>query len=166
MPEELRPHEAAVRDLVMQQLKRGKVEIRAHIESTADATLADPSPKLLQRLSSIEDAVHVWLPNAAPMSVADVLRMSTTQSSAPADIAPVLLKLAKTSIQQLNDARAREGARLADSLKERIAQLRKLATLAQPLVPQLVEQQKTKFLERWREAMALADGTEIGRAHV
>ena len=94
MPEELRPHEAAVRELVMQQLKRGKVEIRAHIESTADATLPDPSPKLLQRLSSIEDAVHVWLPKAVPLSVADVLRMSTAQSSAPADIAPALLKLA------------------------------------------------------------------------
>jgi uncharacterized protein YicC (UPF0701 family) len=36
------------------------------------------------------------------------------------------------------------------SLKERLAQLRKLATQAQPLVPQLVEQQKAKFLERWR----------------
>jgi uncharacterized protein (TIGR00255 family) len=161
MPEELRPHEAAVRELVMQQLKRGKVEIRAHIESTADATLPDPSPKLLQRLSSIEDAVHVWLPKATPLSVADVLRMSAAQSSAPADIAPALLKLAKASIQQLNDARAREGARLADSLKERLAQLRKLATQAQPLVPQLVEQQKAKFLERWREAMALADGTAL-----
>ena len=164
MPEELRPHEAAVRELVMQQLKRGKVEIRAHIESTADATLPDPSPKLLQRLSSLEDAVHVWLPKAAPLSVADVLRMSATQSTAPADIGPALLKLAKASIQQLNDARAREGARLADSLKERLAQLRKLATQAQPLVPQLVEQQKIKFLERWRDAMALADGTALPEA--
>ena len=161
MPEELRPHEAAMRALVMQQLKRGKVEIRAHIESTADATLPDPSPKMLQRLSSLEDAVHVWLPKATPLSVADVLRMSTAQSTAPGDIGPALMKLTKTSIQQLNDARAREGARLADSLKERLAQLRQLALQAQPLVPQLVEQQRNKFLERWREAMALTEGATL-----
>ena len=75
-----------------------------------------------------------------------------------------MLKLENASIQPFNDVRAREGAPLADSLKERLAQLRKLATLAQPLVPQLVEQQKTKFLERWREAMALADGTALPEA--
>ena len=31
MPEELRQHEAAMRELLMQHLKRGKVEVRAHI---------------------------------------------------------------------------------------------------------------------------------------
>jgi uncharacterized protein (TIGR00255 family) len=44
-------------------------------------------------------------------------------------------------------------------LSERSAQLRALAALAAPLVPQLVEQHKARFLERWREAMALAEGS-------
>ena len=35
MPEELRQHEAALRELVTQHLKRGKVEVRANLESTA-----------------------------------------------------------------------------------------------------------------------------------
>ena len=35
-----------------------------------------------------------------------------------------------------------------------LGQLRKLAKQAQPLVPQLVEQQRARFLERWQEAMA------------
>ena len=38
-----------------------------------------------------------------------------------------------------------------------LAQLRSLAAQARPLVPQLVEQQRQKFLERWRDAMALSD---------
>ena len=38
---------------------------------------------------------------------------------------------------------------------ERIAQLKALTTKVTPIVPQLVEQQRLKFLERWREALGL-----------
>jgi uncharacterized protein (TIGR00255 family) len=54
--------------------------------------------------------------------------------------------------------------RLAQTLRERLSQLRALATQAAPLVPQLVEQQRLRFLERWREAMALAEGTTLPEA--
>ena len=164
VPEELRQHEAAMRELLMKHLKRGKVEVRAHLESTTDTTFADPSPRLLQRLASVQDSVQAWLPKANPLSVADVLRLSSTQTAAPADMGPAVLQLAKTTLQQLSDAREREGKRLAQSLQERISQLRALANQAAPLVPQLVEQQRLKFLERWREAMALTEGTALPEA--
>ncbi len=45
-----------------------------------------------------------------------------------------------------------------------LGQLRELVRQAQPLVPQLVEQQRTRFLERWKEAMALADGASLPEA--
>jgi uncharacterized protein (TIGR00255 family) len=49
-------------------------------------------------------------------------------------------------------------------LIERISQLRALAKLAVPLVPQLVEQQRARFLERWKEAMGLAEGSATPEA--
>ena len=58
MPEELRPHEAAVRELITQHLKRGKVEVRANLESTASNEFAAPTAALLQRLSSLQDTVQ------------------------------------------------------------------------------------------------------------
>jgi uncharacterized protein (TIGR00255 family) len=118
----------------------------------------------LQRLSALQDTVHSWLPKATPLSVADVLRLSTSSNTAPSDIGPTLLKLAKTTLKQLSDAREREGARLSETLRERLSQLRVLAQQAAPLVPQLVEQQRLRFLERWREAMALADGATLPEA--
>ena len=39
-----------------------------------------------------------------------------------------------------------------------------LADLAVPLVPQLVEQQRARFLERWKEAMALTEGATLPEA--
>jgi uncharacterized protein (TIGR00255 family) len=41
-------------------------------------------------------------------------------------------------------------------LEGHLKQLRTLAEAGRPLVPQLVEQQRTRFLERWKEAMAWA----------
>ncbi len=164
MPEELRQHEAAMRELVSKHLKRGKVEVRANIESTADASFAEPTPALLQRLLGLQELVHAHLPKANGLSVADVLRLATAQSAAPADIGPAVLKLAQTTLTQLSDAREREGARLAQTLLERVGQLRALADQAAPLVPQLVEQQRLRFLERWRDAMALAEGATLPEA--
>jgi guanylate kinase len=44
---------------------------------------------------------------------------------------------------------------------DRLGQLKQLGLRAVPLVPQLVAAQQARFLERWREAMALTDGTTL-----
>jgi uncharacterized protein (TIGR00255 family) len=46
-------------------------------------------------------------------------------------------------------------------LNGHIEQLRSLTEQATPLIPQLVEQQRQRFMERWKEAMALADGSAL-----
>lgn len=155
LPEEWRAHEGALRELLTSKLQRGKVEVRASFELEAEAGPASPSPRQLQRLQALQDSVLTWLPQAAPLSVADVLRLGNSQTRTPEDVGPALLALANTVLDGLMQARAREGARLAHTLLERTAQLRELTAQARPLVPQLVEQQRLKFLERWREAMAL-----------
>lgn len=164
MPEDLRQHEAALRELMVKHLKRGKVEVRAHIETQAELGFSLPSPQLLQRLNALQDAVHTWLPRANPLSVADVLRLSSAPSTATLELGPTLLKLAQTALKDMSAAREREGKRLAESLRERVAQLRALVQQAQPLVPQLVEQQRLRFLERWRDAMALTEGATLPEA--
>jgi len=164
MPEELRQHEAALRELLSAGLKRGKVEVRAALEASQDSALAEPSPRLLQRLNGLQDTIQSWLPSARALSVADVIRLSASQSALPDNLGPTVTKLATTALKQLNQARAREGERLAQTLRDRVAQLRALAEQAAPLIPQLVDQQRQRFLERWREAMALTDGAVLPEA--
>src|SRR3989344_595232 len=60
--------------------------------------------------------------------------------------------------------REREGKRLATMLLDRVKQLRALAEQAIPMVPLLVEQQRLRFMERWKEAMALTDGATLPEA--
>jgi uncharacterized protein (TIGR00255 family) len=171
LPEDLRTFEPALRELITGQLKRGKVEVRGSIERAGATDLPEPNVKQLQRLSSIQDAVLSWLPKAAPLSVAEVIRLVSSDaaqaSSAAPPIAlptpqqsdPPVLVLAQKVLQDLLAARAREGARLTVMLLERVVKLRELAAQAEPLVPQLVAQQQQRFLSRWQEALGLANGS-------
>lgn len=158
LPEELRAQEPALRALLSSHLKRGKVEVRAAIEQDASASLSTPSIALLQRLNMVQEHIQAWLPSAKALSVADALRLAGNSAPTTTDWASILSPLAEEAVTALLDARAREGKRLAKTLLDRIAQLRELAAQATPLVPQLVEQQRQRFLERWQEAMGLAQG--------
>lgn len=158
LPEELRAQEPALRALLSRHLKRGKVEVRAAIEQDASASLSTPSIALLQRLNMVQEHIQAWLPSAKALSVADALRLAGNSAPTTTDWASILLPLAEEAVTALLDARAREGKRLAKTLLDRIAQLRELAAQATPLVPQLVEQQRQRFLERWQEAMGLTQG--------
>ncbi|WPB55931.1 YicC/YloC family endoribonuclease [Xylophilus sp. GOD-11R] len=164
LPDELRPHEAALRERIGAKLKRGKVEVRASLEVDAEGGLPEPSVRLLQRLNALQDGVRTWLPSAAPLSVADVLRLASGTESRGGEPAAAVLALADETIASLLAARKREGGRLATMLKGHTAQLRTLAETAAPLVPQLVEQQRQRFLERWTEAMALTEGATLPEA--
>lgn len=164
LPDELRACEPALRERLTARLKRGKVELRAALESNTSGNLPDPSIRLLQRLNTIQDNVKAWLPAATTLSVADVIRLSSNESSAAKDWQPELLALADTTLKALMSAREREGTRLAAMLQDRIQQLRMLAAQAQPLIPQLVAQQRQRFMDRWQEAMGLADGSHVPEA--
>lgn len=161
LPDELRQAEPALRELLTGKLKRGKVEVRVSLESTSTSNLRAPSSATLQRLGSLEDSIKSWLPQAAALSVADIIRIATNEDKKPHDYSEELLKLAKQALKELMSAREREGARLATMLIDRTAQLRALTALAVPMVPKLVEQQQARFLERWKEAMALGGSTAL-----
>jgi uncharacterized protein (TIGR00255 family) len=161
LPEELRQHEPQLREMIAARCKRGKVEVRAQVESAGGDTLRDPSPRMLQRLASLQDNVRAWLPDAPALSVADAVRLSSGDIAPGTDWGPQLTELARQAIDELSTAREREGSRLAAMLVSNLKQLRELARQAQPMIPQLVEQQRQRFLERWKEAMSLADGAAV-----
>lgn len=157
--EELRSHEPALRELITSRIKRGKVEVRANVEGVGAETLREPTMGILQRLAALQDTVKTWMPTATALSVAEVLRLSAVDDTGTVDWGDTLQKLAKQAVDDLVASREREGARLARMLLSHLGQLRTLADQARPLVPQLVEQQRQRFLERWKEAMALSEGS-------
>ena len=159
LPEDLRQHESALRELLTRRLKRGKVELRVSLERGTSSRLPEPSSAGLARLLDMQARVQDALPSARSLSVAEVFELLGNQEPAQAQGIADLNDLASRVIDDLMDARAKEGERLVHMLLGHLAQLRALATQAAPLVPRLVEQQRARFLERWREAMALGSQT-------
>lgn len=164
LPDELRAMEPVLRTLLTKKIKRGKVEVRAAIESPGAGALPDISPRFLQRLNSLQDGVQAWLPDARTLSVADVLRLSANTQGGQEDWSKTVPALAEKALKALLAARKQEGERLATMLHKHLNQLRSLTLQAVPLVPQLVEQQRQRFMERWKEAMGLAEGSATPEA--
>jgi len=162
LPEELRQFEPSLRELISKHIKRGKVELRLNLESDNDNSVGTPDTALLKNLVNVQNHVRMWLPDAPPLSVSEVIRLSSqVHSASAADIAPHVMQLANEVVTQMCEARQREGMKLADDLLNRVTQLHTLAEQSLPLVPQAVAVQKQKFLERWREALALADAQAL-----
>jgi uncharacterized protein (TIGR00255 family) len=158
LADDLRGTEPALRELLGAQLKRGKVEVRAWIEGRADQALRTPTMNELQRLAGLQDSIRTWCVEARPLSVAEVIQLTARQASLPGGLHDSLMALAADTLQSFLEAREREGRRLADMLLDRLAQLRQLARDAQPLIPQLVAQQRQRFIDRWNEALTTGAG--------
>ncbi len=160
LPEELRAQEPALRALLSSHLKRGKVEVRAAIRARCQRQPQHPQHRLAPApatscktssgLAAQRRKHSLW-----PMRCA----WPATAPPQPRPIGPAFCRpLAEEAVTALLDARAREGKRLAERLLGSPRQLRELAAQATPLVPQLVEQQRQRFSERWQEAMGLTQG--------
>ena len=164
LPEELRQLEPGLRELITRRLRRGKVEVRASYGLGETHEIAAPTVPTLQRLAVVQGQVQQWLPGARALSVADVLRLASSGAGTPTADEAAWLALGEQAVDALRAAREREGQRLCAMLQGHIAQLQQLAAQAEPLVPQLVEQQRQRFLERWQDAMALAAGQHLPEA--
>ena len=161
LPDALRVHEAVLRQLLGEHCKRGKVELRVAVLEASDSALAaSPTSQQLQQLAAVQATIRDWLPHAAELSVADALRLCqprTDDASALSIDAKGITTLAREAIEALLEARASEGARLAQVLLRNVAELRRLAHEAEPLLPVLVAQARQRFLDRWRDALSQAD---------
>ena len=155
LPDDLRGLEPALREMIGSAFRRGKIEVRVSPQRETDAAWPQPAPDQLNRLSRLENTVHGWLPKAAPLSVHEALQWCRG-GSVPEKLDDVALAAAQQAVAAMSEARAREGARLADILRERIAHLRALAAQAGPLIPAVVQRQQARFLERWNDALASA----------
>jgi len=153
LPDELRGLEPALRELIGSAVRRGKVELRMATQQGSTDAWPTPGADQLNRLSRLEAQVQGWLPGARGLSVNEVMQWCRGGSTAER-LDDTAIEAVRRCVDGLREARAREGERLAAMLLDRIRQLRELAARAGPLVPQVVQRQQQRFLDRWHEALA------------
>ncbi|WP_305075358.1 YicC/YloC family endoribonuclease [Propionivibrio sp.] len=163
--EELRVAEPALREMFGARLARGKLECRMGFSaSSARAQATVLNADLLQRLKAFDAQVRGELPDAAPLSVSDVLRwpgMFGDDSLDSATLVPAALALAKEALDDFTASRAREGEKLAAVIMERVARMRALVREVEPRIPAAQAAFQEKLKQRLAEALGSADDERI-----
>ena len=158
LPDELRGLEPSLRALLTKRFKRGKIELRLTGTATAETAVPEPTPEQLAHLARVDAGIREHLPNARALSVHEALHWCRGNVDPQPEHA--VLEAAERCVEQLAEARAREGERLVAILAERVAHLRSLAAAAEPLVPAAVARMQQRFLERWQEALDKAGAAQ------
>ena len=158
MPEELRPLEPALREAVGARLTRGKVDCRITITpGAATARAITPDMLAMQALSAASARVVEAFPQARPLSVNEVLHWPGVLADAnisPERLREEVLALIASAIHELDQTRAREGAKLEAVLRERLGSIAALVKEAQPLMPAAIRAFQEKLTAKLAEAGA------------
>jgi uncharacterized protein (TIGR00255 family) len=163
--DELRALEPILRELIGARLARGKIDCRFFLnESSVAAKRERLNAEALERLKTLAAEAQAAFPAAAALSIADVLRWSGVIAEQAADeetLRRIAAEICTRALDDLVAARAREGAKLAASILERVAAMRRRVEDVAPLVPQAVAAYQAKITERLREAIGAADDDRV-----
>ena len=158
IPEELRPIEPAMREAVAARLTRGKVDCRVtYTPVDVSARTLVPDARAMDSLAEASRRVRERFPDAAALSVADVLHWPGVLADAAISaerLKDELLGVLGRAIGELDASRAREGAKLEAVLRERLESMSGLVREAQPLLPGAVRAFQDKLAQKLAEAGA------------
>jgi len=163
--EELRAQEPLLREMIASRIARGKVECRIQLAGTSGTALrATLNADSLAELARFSAEVRKSIPEAEPLRVADVLRwpgVMAENAPSEAETRETVERLAQQALDEFVAARAREGAKLADAIRARVAEMRERVAAAAPLVPQAMAAYQEKIAQRLRDALGTTDDDRI-----
>jgi uncharacterized protein (TIGR00255 family) len=164
MPDEARASEPAIREMLMASLSRGKVEVRVaiHRADLASAATSAPGnglqPHVLAQLVALQAGVQARFPDAASLSVGEILRWPGILGDASIDqdrLRDAIVAATRDAIKELIEVRAREGAALGAVLRDKSSEMEAIVARISPLVPELVKRQQQKIVERLSDALGI-----------
>jgi uncharacterized protein (TIGR00255 family) len=158
MPEEVRVCEPTLREMLMNKLSRGKVDIRVNVQRGDNSLAGTIQPGGLEQLRALESEVLAAFPGAERLRVGEILRWPgvLSESAVSAEVLrDAVLGCGKDAIRELVDVRGREGAQLATMLLTNVSEMEGIVARITPLVPELVSRQQAKIVERLNDALGV-----------
>jgi uncharacterized protein (TIGR00255 family) len=163
--EELRSLESMLRERITARIGRGKVDCRLFLSGgTGGAAHQHTDPEVLSGLLRLADEAKRVFPDAAPLSLVEVLRWPGVIAESPVSddaLRAGVDALCNRALSELVSARGREGERLRDVILARVADMRRRIAEVAPLVPQAIAAYREKLALRLREAIGSADDERV-----
>ena len=172
LPEDLRHVETPLRELLSGALSRGKIEIRASVTRAAAAEAPRLDPAWLAGVADqLRDARAVFPDMPAPRLV-ELLNWPGQRADHALDpqaSAVACLEAAGQALAQLQQARQREGERLAAMMRDCAQKIGVIVDGVESHLPQLLAEHREKLAVKLREAVETAfpgGFTHIGGAEL
>jgi len=163
--DDLRAAEPAIRERISARLGRGKVECRLNLQSGHAVPRGMAlNGALLDQLADAQDTLRARFPDAQPLSVNELLRwpgMLADDSLGFDEMLPAIVALTDAALDELVVTRQREGGKLADMIRERVARMRELVTQATPRMPAVVLEYQERLTAKLRDAVASLDEDRV-----
>lgn len=171
VPDQFRSLEIALRDLLKQQVVRGKVDCLLRLNSAADPdTSLQLNEAQIHRLRNAIDQVGQIIGNTAALNPLDILRfpgiLDTTPSVDDKALLAEIEALFVTALNDLTAMRAREGKVLSEIIKDKLSDLKQLTATVRLEAPMISSRQKTRLLERLAELKVEVDPSRLDQEFV
>jgi uncharacterized protein (TIGR00255 family) len=154
LPDEVRNLETACRELAGQFVRRGKIDctLRASQATTRSARL-QLDDQIIADLQTLQAQIIERFRGARALSVAEILRfdgavVKADTNADSADVGDRLLECFRAALTALVDARAAEGGRIAQFIKEHAQAIEAAVSDARPLLPEAGRRYREKLLMR------------------
>ena len=160
LPETLRDLEPAFREALRSRLARGKVECQLRFEPTDTSTSLAINHNRLTALTAALSKVREALPQATMPDALSLLAHPGVLESEGVDLDAVkaaATALFHATLDELIEARAREGAKLAELIHARLASVGEQVVEVRRLMPDILERQRALLLERLEAVKAELD---------
>ena len=157
--DELKCAETALRSILSQSVGRGKVEIRTGVKAELNETSGSINPAALSLIQKLQAEVLSALPDARPMSAAEILAypgVVRTAEANPEELTKIVSGLLTTALEAFKKSAEREGAALAEVLKGYCDKIDAIADAVQVRMPDIVAAAQAKLTQRLEDALSKA----------
>lgn len=152
LPDELKALDSDLRQTINNALRRGKVDANLYLKSAAgSAPAVELNQEVVKHLIGKLHEVEQALGTTAPINAMDVLRWPGVIRETERDAAPVLaaaVELTVEALNELNEMRGREGARIRDLIKQRCEAMQNVAKGVRSRLPEISARIRARVTER------------------
>ena len=167
LDDNLRSLEPLMRELIGEQLSRGKIECKLNLMArTSTLQAAEIDPAMLQQLAAMQATAQKHFPQSRDLSVADILRwpgVLISEAGGESKLAEEVNALLQEGLQALNASRAREGEKLKALILERLAQIEQLVEIVKPLLPTLTQEYQAKLEAKLNDSLKNLDPERLAQ---
>ena len=163
MPEELRVHEGAIRELMSERLARGHVDCFIRLQEDQVANL-EPHIELADNLQSLLAELEMRVPAMQPIRAIDVLRwpgILQTKKTDPKVMKEHLLGVVSEALDALVAMRAQEGLKMAELITQRLDGMRSVIGEITKMLPQIAEQYRARLDDKLAEILDQLDSSRL-----